>query len=84
MACCKGGLQKALSLQIHPFYPQIFGDEGKPGIEGVDTRMLTIKMRERGTMRAALITGSDDGEEAVNIARNLPFVERHVSLLCII
>ena len=31
--------------------------------------MLTIKKRERGTMRAALITGSDDGEEAVNIAK---------------
>jgi carbamoyl-phosphate synthase small subunit len=32
--------------------------------------MLTIRTRERGTMRATLINGSDDGEEAVEVARN--------------
>jgi len=44
-------------------------DEGKPGIAGVDTRMLTIKTREQGAMRAAIINGTDDGEDAVRIAR---------------
>jgi len=44
-------------------------DEGKSGIMGIDTRMLTIKTREHGTMKAAIITGSDDGEEAVRLAR---------------
>ncbi len=48
---------------------QLMEEEGKPGIAGVDTRMLTIKTRENGTMRAALINGSDDGAEAVSIAR---------------
>jgi carbamoyl-phosphate synthase small subunit len=58
-------------------------DEGKPGIEGIDSRMLTIKTREHGTMRAALITGSDDGEEAVEVARNFPQItdEELISLV---
>ncbi|MCZ7357913.1 MAG: glutamine-hydrolyzing carbamoyl-phosphate synthase small subunit [Candidatus Methanoperedens sp.] len=47
-------------------------DEGKSGIMGVDTRMLTIKTREYGTMKAAIITGDDDGEEAVRLAREQP------------
>jgi carbamoyl-phosphate synthase small subunit len=65
---CKNPYHYKSSRSIHKFME----DEGKPGIEGVDTRMLTIKARECGTMRAALITGSDDGEEAVNKARNFP------------
>ena len=32
-------------------------DEGKSGIMGIDTRMLTIKTREHGTMKAAMIVG---------------------------
>src|SRR4030067_3396798 len=47
-------------------------DEGKSGIMGIDTRMLTIKTRERGTMKAAIIVGNDDGEEAVKLARDQP------------
>ena len=76
---CKKPYHYKSTRSIHKFLE----DEGKPGIEGVDTRMLTIKMRERGTMRAALITGSDDGEEAVNIARNLPQItdEELISLV---
>ncbi len=47
-------------------------DEGKSGITGIDTRMLTIKTRERGTMKASIITGDDNGEEAVRLAREQP------------
>lgn len=47
-------------------------DEGIPGIAGIDTRMLTINTREHGAMRAAMIMGSDDGEEAVELARKQP------------
>ncbi len=43
--------------------------EGKSGIMGIDTRMLTIKTREHGSMKAAIIVGDDDGEEAVKLAR---------------
>ncbi len=47
-------------------------DEGKSGIMGIDTRMLTIKTRERGTMKAAIAVGNDDGDEAVRLAREQP------------
>ena len=47
-------------------------DEEKSGIMGIDTRMLTIKTRERGTMKAAIIVGDDNGEEAVRLAREQP------------
>jgi carbamoyl-phosphate synthase small subunit len=51
---------------------RLMEDEGKSGIAGVDTRMLTLNNREHGTMRAALINGSDDGEAAVQLAREQP------------
>ncbi|MGP8322773.1 MAG: glutamine-hydrolyzing carbamoyl-phosphate synthase small subunit [Methanosarcinaceae archaeon] len=51
---------------------KLMEDEGVCGISGVDTRMLTIKTREHGAMRSALICGSDDGEEAVRLARAQP------------
>lgn len=44
-------------------------DECKSGIMGIDTRMLTIKTREHGTMKAAIIVGNADGKEAVRLAR---------------
>ena len=36
---------------------QFLLDEGVPGIHGLDTRMLTIKIRTRGAMKAALAVG---------------------------
>ncbi len=36
---------------------QFLIDEGKPGLCGVDTRMLTLKVRENGVMRATLAVG---------------------------
>ncbi|MCS3924612.1 glutamine-hydrolyzing carbamoyl-phosphate synthase small subunit [Methanosalsum natronophilum] len=47
-------------------------DDGIPGITGIDTRMLTIKTREHGALRSALIVGGDDVEEAVEKAKKLP------------
>lgn len=58
-----------------PTLGQYFEENGLMGIEGVDTRMLTIKLREQGVMRAALLTGSDDGHEAVRLAQNAPVQE---------
>ena len=43
-----------------------------PGICEVDTRMLTIKTRKFGTMKAALIREKMSEEEAVELARNQP------------
>jgi len=46
---------------------------GKRGIACVDTRMLTIKTREHGTMKAALVVGEDlDEGETVRLAREQP------------
>ena len=36
---------------------QFLIDEGKPGICDVDTRMLTLRVRELGVMRATLAVG---------------------------
>lgn len=49
-----------------------FEESGLPGIHGVDTRMLTIKTRIQGTLRAALVVGDDSGEYAVTQARKVP------------
>jgi carbamoyl-phosphate synthase small subunit len=42
---------------------------GVPGILGIDTRSLTLRLRERGAMRACLTTETDDADEAVARAR---------------
>lgn len=44
------------------------------GMCGVDTRSLTIKTRVHGTMRAALVVGSDDGKYAVDLAKKTPSI----------
>jgi len=46
-------------------------DEKISGITEVDTRMLTIKTRRYGTMRSALIVGSEDGEKACELAKGM-------------
>ena len=56
-------------------------DDGRPGIAGVDTRMLTIKTRDIGAMRACLITDCDDGEEAVRRARQHPRISDQADLI---
>ena len=52
-------------------------DEGKPGICDVDTRMLTLKVRTQGVMRAALAVGERNEVSAVDVvamARSLPSI----------
>jgi carbamoyl-phosphate synthase small subunit len=55
-----------------PSIRSFFEEKRLLGISGVDTRALTIKTRVHGTMRAALVVGSDDGEYAVSLARKTP------------
>jgi len=57
-----------------PPLDRYFERNGLFGISGIDTRRLTIKCREMGTMRAALIVGDDDREHAVECARNVPLI----------
>jgi carbamoyl-phosphate synthase small subunit len=44
------------------------------GMTGIDTRALTIRTRVHGTMRAALVVGSDDGGYAVSLAKKTPTI----------
>ncbi|MEO0416843.1 MAG: carbamoyl phosphate synthase small subunit, partial [Verrucomicrobiota bacterium] len=49
---------------------------GVPGVEGLDTRALTKRLREEGSMRATLCTdGSLSAEEAVSQAQASPDME---------
>ena len=38
--------------------------EGVPGITGIDTRMLTRRLREHGTMKGWLVAAKDDAARA--------------------
>ncbi len=57
---------------VQPSLDRFFEENGLFGMSGVDTRMLTIKTRVNGTLRASLIVGDDNPEEAVERARAVP------------
>jgi len=52
-----------------------------PGLEGVDTRMLTLKTRTRGTMRAALAVQGEDLEAVAKTVRTMPFPDQARNLV---
>ncbi len=47
-----------------------------PGLQGADTRALTIRLRSHGTMRAALVPEGDDLEDAAKTVRTMPYPDR--------
>ena len=54
---------------------QFLKEEGRPGLCGVDTRMLTLKVREQGVMRAAIAVGERSEVEDLDVvamARSQP------------
>lgn len=46
-----------------------------PGISGIDTRSLTLKIRKYGTMKGALATCEIEDEELLAMAKNQPGIE---------
>ncbi|MFQ5918850.1 MAG: glutamine-hydrolyzing carbamoyl-phosphate synthase small subunit [Thermoplasmata archaeon] len=52
-------------------------DEGVPGIEGVDTRHLTITTRRHGTLRAALSTDGGEPASLLEQVRARPYPDAH-------
>jgi len=46
-----------------------------PGISGIDTRSLTLKIRKHGTMKGALATEEVEDEELLAMARDQPGIE---------
>ncbi|OYT33501.1 carbamoyl phosphate synthase small subunit [Archaeoglobales archaeon] len=53
---------------------QLLKEYDVPGIEGVDTRMLTKKIRIFGTMKAAMAVGDVEKDELVRRAVEQPFI----------
>jgi carbamoyl-phosphate synthase small subunit len=49
--------------------PNYLKESGVPGIEGVDTRMLTVHIREKGSMRAVISTKDSDPKSLVAKAK---------------
>ena len=47
-----------------------------PGLQGADTRALTIRIRSQGTMRAAIVPEGEDLEEAAKTVRTMPYPDR--------
>jgi carbamoyl-phosphate synthase small subunit len=45
-----------------------------PGISGIDTRALTIKIREHGAMKGVIATEDIDDEELLELAKNQPSI----------
>ncbi|HLE46245.1 MAG TPA: carbamoyl-phosphate synthase domain-containing protein, partial [Thermoplasmata archaeon] len=69
-------VKEACPIPVHPRAAMDVGrfleQHGRPGLSGVDTRMLTIKTRTRGTMRAALVPEGGDMEAAMKEVRRMP------------
>ena len=74
--CALGCITKEICEKpdAKPSIRSFFEENGLFGMAGVDTRALTIKLRVHGTMRAALVVGSEDGEYAVRLARSTPTI----------
>jgi carbamoyl-phosphate synthase small subunit len=49
--------------------------EGVPGITGIDTRTLTRRLREHGTMKGWLVAAADDSARARNAAETVDMKE---------
>jgi len=52
--------------------PEYLLQHGVPALDGIDTRRLTLILRQRGVMRAALSTVDLDVERLLALARNAP------------
>src|SRR2546428_1753369 len=70
-------VKEACPTPVHPKasmgVDRFLSEQGRPGLSGVDTRMLTIKTRTRGTMRAGLVPEGGDVEGAMKEVRTMPF-----------
>jgi carbamoyl-phosphate synthase small subunit len=45
---------------------------GLPALTGIDTRSLTLHLREHGALRAALVTDGREADDALELARSRP------------
>ncbi|MHB8586652.1 MAG: glutamine-hydrolyzing carbamoyl-phosphate synthase small subunit [Thermoplasmatota archaeon] len=79
---CRKPSHRSSTANLHDFLLTY----GVPGIEGVDTRDLTVRTRSKGTMRAIITTLEDESDEALlRRVRASPFPDKenlvaHVSV----
>ena len=55
--------------------PDYLAEAGVCGISGIDTRDLTIRIREHGAMQGVIVHGEADLIAAVELARDVPSME---------
>ena len=69
-------VKEACPIPSHPRSAMGLGDFLKrhetPAIEGADTRALTIRIRSKGTMKAALVPANEDVDEVAKEVRAAP------------
>src|SRR5205809_990755 len=69
-------VKEACATPNHPRSAMSLGDFLKrhqtPAIEGADTRALTIRIRSKGTMKAALVPADEDVDEVAKEVRAAP------------
>ncbi|MGO8698005.1 MAG: glutamine-hydrolyzing carbamoyl-phosphate synthase small subunit [Limisphaerales bacterium] len=58
--------------RAHSSLSEYLAAQGIPGIEGIDTRALTKKLRVRGALKGFISTNAISAEEAVERAKNWP------------
>lgn len=66
ISACFSNWRASMSL------PEWLAAHGVPGISSVDTRWLTRKLRDQGTMKAALSTQGTPAETLLSMARDWP------------
>ncbi len=54
--------------------PEYFREEGVVAASGIDTRSLTLRIRERGSLRGILTTEDRPPEELIEAARDVPSI----------
>lgn len=69
--CCK----EPSNWRATKSLPQYMMEQGVPGMEGLDTRALTIQLRNGGSMRCMISTRDLNPESLVAKARALPTME---------
>ena len=69
--CCK----EPSNWRATESLPDFLIRHGVPGIEGIDTRALTLHLRKNGAMRGCISTSVLDPEELVKKAQALPSME---------
>ena len=55
-----------------PAWTDWLAGQGVPALTGIDTRTLTLHLREHGALRCALVAGDGEAETAVELARRRP------------